>query len=175
MKSIARFITVFVFCFASMISLLEAREGPKNIVVNLTGTAEGVVQDIDGVENVCFAVDLVDLKTEKIIGEGTDCLALGSIVPIGDDGGFGINNTTFFDFPSGTVASLSRTSIQPVESGNGIFITGEVAEDDNILTDWGTGRFRNATGRTRLSGIVDMSEFGNNIISFNCIFVIEID
>ena len=50
-----------------------------------------------------------------MIGSGTDCLDLNSIVPIGDDGGFGINNTTFFHLSAGTIVSLSRTTIQPVE------------------------------------------------------------
>ena len=40
----------------------------------------------------------------------------------------------------------------------------------------GTGRFRNATGRVRLNGDVDMSLFfSDNIITFDCIFRIDFD
>lgn len=151
-------------------SEVEAREGPQNFVVALQGTATGVETD-PGV--FCFDVDLVDLTTDRVIGVGTDCLDTNSIAPIGDDGGFGITNTTIFHLPGGMIVSKSRTSIQPVEAGGDIFITGEEASGDNI-TD-GSGRFDGVTGSTRLSGIVDMSQFGSGIITFDCIFVININ
>ena len=151
--------------------------GRRNIVVALTGMAAAVPRNFDGVDYLCFDVDLINPGTKRKIGFGTDCLELGSIVPIGDDGGFGINNLTFFDLPGGTVVSLSRTTIQPVEdpSHGPTHITGEVASDNNILPHLSTGRFENATGNTRLSGQVDMSLFGDGIITFDCIFVIDID
>ena len=168
---------LLTFCFVFVTGSLEAKAEPPNIVVNLHGTAKGVDKFIDGVPMVCFDVDLRNLNTGKVIGQGTDCLNLLSNLPIGDDGGFGIDNTTFFNFHRGTVVALSRTTIQPAESGNGVFITGAVSVDeDNIQTELGTHRFRNATGKTRLSGIVDMSEFNENtIISFDCIFVIDLN
>jgi hypothetical protein len=151
--------------------------GLRNFVVTLRGTAAAVPRNFDGVDYLCFDVDLIDPAKERIIGFGTDCLELDSIVPIGDDGGFGINNLTFFDLPGGTVVSLSRTTIQPVENASHgpTHITGEVASDNNILPHLSTGRFENATGNTRLSGQVDMSLFGDGVITFNCIFVIHID
>jgi hypothetical protein len=155
----------------------EESEGPKNFVVALRGTAAAVPRNFDGVDYLCFDVDLVNPATERIIGPATDCLELGSIVPIGDDGGFGINNLTFFGLPGGTVVSLSRTTIQPVEdpSQGPTHITGEVAPGDNIITHLSTGRFENATGNTRLSGQVDMSLFGDGIITFDCLFIVDIN
>ena len=155
----------------------EESAGPKNFVVALRGTAEGVFRTFDGVEYLCFDVDLINPATERIIGPATDCLDLNSIVPIGGDGGFGINNLTFFGLPGGTVASLSRTTIQPVEdpSHGPTHITGEVAPGDNIITHLSTGRFENATGNTRLSGQVDMSLFGSWIITFDCLFIVDLD
>jgi hypothetical protein len=155
----------------------EEREGPKNFVVALQGTAEGVLRTYDAVDYLCFDVDLVNPATGRIIGPATDCLDPDSILDIGGDGGFGINNLTFFGLPGGTVASLSRTTIQPVEdaSQGPTHITGEVASDDNILTHLSTGRFETATGNTRLSGQVDMSQFGDGIITFDCIFVVNIN
>ena len=176
MKQITLFFVSTLMLFAS-ISYAEEREGRKNFVVVLKGTAAAVPRNFDGVDYLCFDVDLINPAIGQIIGPATDCLEPGSIVPIGDDGGFGINNLTFFGLPGGTVASLSRTSIQPVEdpSQGPTHITGEVALDNNVLSHLSTGRFENATGNTRLSGQVDMSLFGDGIITFDCIFVIDID
>ncbi len=159
------------------VSTVEAA-GTPNIVVVLTGTTVGEMRMVGGTMQNCFDVELVDPASERIVGSGTDCLDLGSIVPIGDDGGFAIDNTTLFHLPSGTIASLSRTTIQPVENAGvgATHVTGEVNESDNILSDLSTGRFAGATGRTRLSGIVDLTELmTNNIISFDCMFVIDLN
>jgi hypothetical protein len=162
---------------AAPVASAEEREGPKNFVVNLQGTAVAVPRNFDDVDYLCFDVDLVNPATGQIIGPATDCLDLASILPIGDDGGFGINNLTFFGLPGGTVASLSRTTIQPVEDAihGPTHITGEVSSGDNILTHLSTGRFEYATGNTRLSGQVDMSLFGDLIITFDCIFVVNVN
>lgn len=159
-------------------SSLDAREGPKNFVVLLSGTDDTPeVRTFDGVDYVCYDVDLVNPTTGRRIGDAADCLEFpASVAPIGDDGGFGINNLTFFDLPGGTVVSLSRTTIQPVESpaaGVATHITGEVDGSDNIVPGLGTGRFHGATGSTRLNGTVDMSAFPT--ITFSCLFVISID
>ncbi len=177
-----------LFCFtgaAFMVLGSSSAEasGMPSIVVALTGTAQGEFREAPGAggeltEQNCFDVDLLDPATGRVIGSGTDCLDLNSIVPIGDDGGFGINNTTFFHLPAGTIVSLSRTTIQPIENpGFGpTHITGEVSSDNNVMAMRGTGAFSNATGGTRLSGIVDMTAFGSeNIITFDCLFVIDLD
>jgi hypothetical protein len=39
----------------------------------------------------------------------------------------------------------------------------------------GTGRFQNATGSVRLSGAVNLSELGDGVITFDCVFVINLD
>ena len=156
----------------------EAREGPQNFVVALQGTATGVETSL-GSKVFCFDVDMVDLATGRVIGVGTDCLDTNptSMIPIGGDGGFGIENTTTFHLPGGTITSVGRTTVQPAEddgTGRAMFITGEVSDAPNIT---GTGRFEGATGSTRLSGIVDMTHFldGHGTITFDCIFVIDIN
>ena len=166
-----------VALFAWTGAIAGGREGPKNFVVALQGTAGAVPRNIMGVDYACFDVDLIDPATGRIIGPGTDCLNPNSMAPIGADGGFGINNLTFFYLPGGTVVSLGRTTVQPVEdSSHGwTHITGEVDPIDNIITDLSTGRFKNATGNTRLSGNVDLSLFGNGIITFDCLYVVDID
>lgn len=120
----------------------------------------------------------MEVVSRKVIGSGIDCLDLGSLTPIGDDGGFAISNTTFFHLPGGTIVSLSRTTIQPVETptAGATHITGEVADSQNILASQGTGKFWNVEGSTRLSGAVNLSRLGaENIVTFDCVFLIDLD
>ena len=37
------------------------------------------------------------------------------------------------------------------------------------------GRYQNATGSVRLSGAVNLSELGDGVITFDCLFVINLD
>ena len=91
----------------------------RNLAVVVQGTATGEFRMIDGVEMDCFDVDLVDAVTGRIVGRGTDCLDLNSIVPDPSGGtGFSISNTTFFHLPGGTIKSRNRTTIQPVLEGS---------------------------------------------------------
>ena len=53
-------------------------EGRRNIVVALTGMAAAVPRNFDGVDYLCFDVDLINPGTKRKIGFGTDCLYLGS-------------------------------------------------------------------------------------------------
>ncbi len=151
----------------------DARAG--GLVVLLVGTAEGVTRMIDGVEMDCFDVDLVDPATGRIIGRGTDCLDLNSIVGDPTVGGFAVSNTTFFHLPNGSIMSRNRTTVQPVLDGSPgmTHLTGDVAQEPNILE--GTGRYRGADGTARLNGAVDMSRFfSENIMSFYCVFQIDV-
>jgi len=146
-----------------------------NIVVEFVGTAVGEFRDIDGVEMDCFDLDVIDPRTGRVIGEGSDCLDLNSIVgdPLGGEG-FALSNTQFFHLRGGFVKSSLRTTIQPVveaSSAGNTHITGD-APGGEILE--GTGRFRGLEGGVaRLSGAVDLSQFDSNIITFNCIFVLS--
>ena len=171
---IAGIVGVTYFMFGN--SGAEAREGPQNFVVALQGTATGV-ETSEGSGVFCFDVDMVDPSTGRVIGVGADCLDMNTMAPIGDDGGFGIENTTTFHLPGGTITSVGRTTVQPAEddgAGRAMFITGEISDAPNIT---GTGGFEGATGNTRLSGIVDMTHFldGHGTITFDCIFVIDVN
>ena len=87
-------------------------------------------------------------------------------------------NTTFFNFEDGTIASLSETTVQPVSdplpSSSATHVTGEIGSGNNILPDMGSGSFEGVTGSTRLSGAVDMSKMGEGVVTFACIFVINL-
>jgi hypothetical protein len=156
-------------------SIAQAEQ--RSIVVVLTGTATGAMRMIGGIEMDCFDVDIMDPVSGRILGTGTDCLDLSTITPIGDDGGFTLNNTQFFHLPEGTIVTAVVTTIQPVGAGSpGVtHVTGAVSADgENQIVD-GDRRYNNAQGRVRLNGGVDMAQFGANIITFDCIFRIDFD
>jgi len=160
--------------------------GGKHYVLNLIGTGamyQGY-EDLDGDgyatdPAMCFDVDLVDMKNQQVIGTGTDCLA--DVMPAGS--GVKLVGTTYFHMPQGDLVVRGNTSVQavfhPTVTPDGqamTHITG-AAGTGNAVID-GTKRFAGATGTARLSGMVDMSAFGaipGDPISFNCIFIIDLD
>lgn len=148
-----------------------------NMSMQLYGTASGYesfVPDIDGDGNddpaVCFDLEVRDINTGLRIGDGTDCLS--NITPVGD--GLQVIATTYFKLPSGTLVSRGTTTVQPTTGGSPSFthITGAVPDSgvNNVLS--GTGAFKRAKGRVRLSGAVNLSQEG--IISFDCLFIADI-
>ena len=73
--------------------------------------------------------------------------------------------------------SLARTTVQPVTHGSpGItHITGAIPGPDSQDILHGTKRFAGATGRVRLSGAVDLSLSAEDVVTFDCLFVIDLD
>lgn len=130
-------------------------------------------------EAMCFDVELIDMKTNKIVGSAKDCLS--DVQPKGD--GVGLTGTTFIYLPQGSLTVRGRVSVQPVleettlESGQRItHITGSSNTENGVIE--GTGIYENRTGNVRLSGMVDMSNFEANegdLIAFDCLFVIHLD
>ena len=146
----------------------------QSLAVVLQGTAEGEFRMIDGVEMECFDVDLVDAASGRIIGDATDCLDLSSIVGDPDGGaGFSVNNTQFFHLPGGIIQTSIRSTVQPVlEGSSGItHITGSIGDEMNIVA--GTGRYQNAQGTVLLNGALDLSQLGEAIVTFDCVFRID--
>lgn len=158
----------------------------KRLVLNLVGSGkmyQSTVPDIDGDGKddpaMCFDVKLYDVHTNKIVGKGTDCLAM--VTPM--EGGVALVGTTYFHLPGGTLVSRGETSVQPVfhptvtPRGTSVtHITG-ASSDQNSVID-GTGRFANASGTVRLSGMVNMANFAGNVgerIEFDCLFVIDLE
>lgn len=137
------------------------------------------IPPIDGTgtdEGLCFDGALIDLKTGRIIGTATDCLADISGDPAS---GMSLVGTTIFNLPGGSVVSRGNTTVQPIltdPSGTPItHITGAVPNPGENSIIGGTGRYQNATGSVRLSGAVNLSELGDGIITFDCVFVIRLD
>ena len=151
----------------------------NNIAVRLVGT--GLAYDGDGLfeefdlpplNATCFDVDLIDVKTGNVIGVASDCLS--DITPNGD--GLMLTGTTFFFFPGGTLISRGLTTVQLVLHGSADFthITGAIPSpgDDSVI--YGDGKFSNASGPVRLSGAVNLDALGSGLITFDCMFLIDI-
>ncbi len=169
---IALVVGLTLVAFHSVASSAEAQSSEQSLVLVFSGTATGdnAAGPID-----CFDLDIVDPRSGNVIGTGSDCLDLNSITPIGDDGGFTLVNRQFFNLPGGTLVTELTTSIQPVGVGSpgATHITGMVPDGPGQVLG-GTRRFRNASGRVRLNGGIDMSLFPNTI-TFDCIFRVDLD
>lgn len=170
----------------SLTAYAKDRGAGNHYVLNLIGTGamyEDLVPDIDGdgVDDpaICFDVELINQMNKQVVGTATDCLS--DLTPIGT--GVALVGTSYFHMPQGTLITRGLTSVQPVLQptvttwGQNItHITGASGTGNAIIG--GTKRFAGATGTVRLSGMVDLSEFGGNIedpMTFDCLFVIDLD
>jgi hypothetical protein len=158
--------------------LLEVGGVGNNIAVRLVGT--GLANDGDGLfeefdlpplNTTYFDVDLIDVKTGNVIGVASDCFS--DITPIGD--GLMLSDTTFLS-PSGTLISQGLTTVQLVLHGSADFthITGAIPSpgDDSVI--YGDSKFSNASGSVRLSGAVNLDALGSDLITFDCMFLIDV-
>ena len=120
----------------------------------------------------CLETDLYDAQTNRIIGTGLDCLNILD----GGDAGISIDRTTIFNFPQGRLVARGLTTVVPIfgsSSPGFTHVVGDVDDaTDNIVS--GTGRFKNASGNVRLSGIVNLADLPTTL-RFNCVFVIDMD
>jgi len=122
----------------------------------------------------CFDMDLVDAKTGRVIGSGSDCLSEVEFVGTGVT----LTATSFFHFPGGTLVSQGLVTVQPKLHGleGYTHVTGAAPSENNVI--YGDRKFRNAVGSVRLSGLVDMSNFAfgeGDPIVFDCVFIIDIE
>ena len=182
---------VVSICLAVSFNVSAKKKSDKHLVLNLVGTGEmyeRLVPDIDGDLNddpaFCFDVELFDLKKNKKIGKATDCLS--KITPAGGNlEGITLVGTTYFDMgKKGTLITRGNTTVQPAlqstvtPKGQDItHITGASSAENAVIMG-GTRKFKNATGTSRLSGMVNLANFGGMVddpITFDCIFIIDLD
>jgi len=177
---------IISICLSASFYVGANQGGGKHLVLNLVGSGdmyESLVPDIDG-DNlddpaICFDVELVNLKNQQVIGTATDCLS--NITPTGS--GLALVGTSYFYMPNGTLITRGSTTVQPVlhptvtpDGQNITHITGASIGGNSIIGS--TGRFKNATGTARLSGMVDMTNFTGTVgdpIVFDCLFIIDLD
>ena len=150
-----------------------AKEADPNIVVTLRGTGipADTPRDVDS-NALCFETELFDTNTDRLIGDGLDCL----IILDAGAAGMSVDRTTVFNFPEGRMVARGLTTVVPIfgdASPEYTHVVGDVNPNTlNVIS--GTKRFEDRTGNVRLSGIVNLSDFPN-FIEFNCIFVIDLD
>ena len=185
-KIITSITVIFIFLGLSFNALAKDNGAGKHYVLNLVGTGymyeSYLALDEDGIADdlaFCFDVDLINAKNQQLIGTATDCLS--NITGI--DTGLSLVGTTTFNMPKGKLVIRGNTTVQPVfpltvtPAGQMMtHITG-AAGTGNAVID-GTGHFAGATGTARLSGMVNLSDFGGQIgdpISFDCLFVVDMD
>ena len=158
----------------------------NNISVRLVGTADMYNGDVlfnefhielpAGKDNhpLCFDLDLVDVKSGKVIGSAADCLT--DITPMGDGGGVALTGTTFFFFKKGTVVSQGLTTVQPILHGSPDFthITGAIPQEGDNNVVYSDRKFKNVKGPVRLSGTVELGDFPNSA-SFDCVFILDLE
>ena len=90
------------FIFANPYDDSDDKIGSR-IAVALVGTGEAS----------CFTIDLINLDSNEIIGDATDCLS--NITPDGD--GLRVIGTTTFNFPQGQLVTRGETTAQPLLHG----------------------------------------------------------
>lgn len=126
----------------------------------------------------CFEIDLVDPSSDVTIGTGVDCLSPTPVGPAGNEtDAIEVEAFSFFILPGGSFVSNGLTSVRAfipgVGDGGGFtHLTGSLPDGDNIIG--ATGQFAEK-GATRVSGAVDLSQLGSGIISFNCLWIAEIE
>lgn len=152
------------------------------LIVKVTGTGVSYNMPVPGLEGeaLCFDVDLLDLKNNQTIGTVTDCF---SDVQPNEIGGVDFIGTTFLNFPDGTIVTRGEVSVRPAGETTILRtdqpitdITGSATTGNTFLE--GTGIYQNSTGNTRISGMVDATNFTFNVdepLFFDCIFEIEVD
>ena len=134
----------------------------------------------------CFEADIFDLKSGELLGTAEDCLSEIAAGPDTASGsGVQLVGTTVFNLEDGRLVVQGLTSVQavnwPTENNNVVFthITGANSPNDAVLRGEGefgsTGAYANASARVRLSGQVDLSQLDDGQITFDCIFVVDVD
>lgn len=145
------------------------------LVVNARGFAREVV-DPRHPNADCVRVRMFDVTTNTRLGHMIECFE--NITPEAN-GGFYLDRTTYFKFQVGTqrgeLGAAGVTTIQPVLAGSPerTHIVGDIPPEGTNSIISGTGSFRNATGRVRLSGAANLADLSNRF--FDCIFVIDLD
>ena len=128
----------------------------------------------------CHDHEVIDMKTNKIIGHAVDATTDMETV----DGGLVGTGTTFFYLKDGSFVVRGRGTIQPVLHGDPIHSGSQVTHiagifpdngEDNIMTSEGTGKYEDATGTFSLLGALDLSNAGEGIASYYCVYVIDME
>ena len=149
---------------------------PELDVLNVIGRGVSVAQEKTIIhpqtgeerQAFCFLMDLIDAETGEIIGTLEDCDTGTTEL---DDGSLVSEITTVFNL-TGRGSITSESIVLQVPIGDGGFITSFTPTENNIID--GSFEFEGVQGKTTLNGLIDLTLFDSNIITFNCEFEIEL-
>lgn len=120
-------------------------------------------------EGFCFLMDMVDADTGKVIGTVNDCDIQTTEFP---DGTLISTVVTTFNFDGrGSITSVSEVLQKPI--GDGKFTTNSTPVENNIFDT--TFDFEGGKGKVTLKGEIDLAQFDQNIVGFNCNFTIDLE
>ncbi|WGK65891.1 sterol desaturase family protein [Croceiramulus getboli] len=120
-------------------------------------------------EAFCFLMDLFDADSGQLIGSLTDC-DLGTTES--PDGSLISKIITTFNI-TGRGSITSRGDVLQIPLGENKFSTAFTPQENNILST--TFDFEGFVGKSTLTGVVDLSRLEQDIIEFDCNFVIELE
>lgn len=177
-------------------SLTAANAATERLTLNFKGTGMAVPKQVPDALNVgssnnglldanCFSADLLDLNTGQKLGTAEDCL---SEISAGSDttsgSGVQVVGTTVFNLSRGKLVIQGLTTAQPVNwptlnsDVQFTHITGANSPDNAVLQGGGefssTGIYQNAEASVRLSGQVDLSKAAMGEITFDCVFIVDL-
>jgi hypothetical protein len=149
-------------------------------VLQLQGKAIGTTRNIPPIETTgtregnCFEVDMIDVVQEKHVGTAMRCFTDVQT----RQNGMALTETTFLQFPEGTIVARTHSTFQPLLNGDSdmTHITGTVPAplSTNLLPDSGTAQFKGVPGHIRLGGVADLRNFqAKNEIAFNSIAIVQ--
>lgn len=151
---------------------------PKELTVQAVGTATGTPATalLPGVNievtGNAFTMDLFDKQTGELLGSVTDINVEAETF---EDGSMKGENYTIFTFKEDESKIVLHNFIDmtPIDSTtlNGI-IQSENTKDNVI---GGTGRFADVSGGSTLNAILDMTNFAEGTVGFDCTYHITLN
>lgn len=141
-----------------------------------TATATPIDQLIPGTEQevsgISYTMDFFDKETGELLGSLTDINVSMDNQPDGTVIAEGFPIFTFQE--DGSTLSLHNfVLLQPLEAGIMSATYEPAYQEKNIIS--GTGRFAGARGQSILSATLDVTQMEAGIITFDCIYMIELD
>jgi hypothetical protein len=111
-----------------------------------------------------WSTDLYSLITGERVGTGNNNTSM--TVPIED-------HVMTFHLPDGDLVTHSKESVMPDPQHPGFAVVG-IHQDNNIVSERGTGAFAGRTGKATMSGWVDGNKLPTRA-TFNNFYLIELD
>ncbi len=85
--------------------------------------------------------------------------------------------TSFFHFKGGTLVSQGLVTVQPKFQGldeyTHVVGAAPAPSENNVI--YADGKYKDAYGSVRLSGLVNLSRLEFGYIDFDCVFIIDIE